>query len=316
MKHIFIINPEAGPGKGIEKLIGNIAVTCKKEKVDYIIHKTRCREDSLNISRKIAESLKGEEGRFYACGGDGSLNDVLNGIVDFPNVSLGAVPIGTGNDTVRNFPEAGDFKSVMAQLRGNTVPVDVIKYEGIIDGTFQSRYCINMFNIGLDCNVVEMATNIKNKAFFKGHTAYLMSIVAVLIKKKGVSLEMIADGEQICNGEKMLCSIANGSYCGGGIYSSPQSSMNDGYFDINIVDDVSRSKFIRLFPHYKKGTHLEHEMAKDIFHTRKCRHLEIKPINSEELTFCTDGEIAVTKGLNMDLIEKKIKFVLPLKAGL
>lgn len=277
MKNYFLINPMAGQGKGLNKLRDEIESASKALHREYEIYMTRCVGDATKKVREIGENLNGETARIFACGGDGTLNEVINGAVGFDGLSVGCIPIGTGNDFVRNFNTDGDFMSVKDQLSGISEPVDLMKYSGALNGKYQERYCINMFNMGFDCNVVELAGRLKKKPLVAGSMAYLLAVVGMFVQKKGIALKLVEDGKTLADGQLLLCAIANGSYCGGGVYSSPQASLSDGYFDLNIIKDVKRMEFLKLFPKYQKGTHLEIPGIEKIIEVKKCRSLKMIP---------------------------------------
>ena len=228
MKIIFVVNPEAGKGKGLDKLKDEISRVSEETGISTGFYLTKSVGDAEAFARMAASEVaeNGEEIRFIACGGDGTLNEVVNGIIGFDNAAVGIMPIGTGNDFVRNFSAAGDFMNIEAQLRGETTKVDAIKYEGVLAGEMQTRYCVNMFNIGFDCNVVDLTATLKNYPFLKGSMAYLAAVLCILVKKKGANLRVEADGELIHEGPVLLTAVANGSYCGGGVKSSPRASLN------------------------------------------------------------------------------------------
>ncbi len=326
----FFINPAAGQGKGIDALTQNILKTVAALNMQCEIHVSTGIGDGEAKAREIAERLDGESARFYACGGDGTLNEIINGIGRFENIAVGCLPIGTGNDTVRNFPDGGDFMNIKEQLLGKEVWVDLMEYSGVIGGRQQTRYCVNMFNIGFDCNVVELAGRLKKKPLISGSFAYLLAVLGIFIKKKGVRLrltegeEVLADGEQVltkgeevlADGEVLLCAIANGKYCGGGLKTSPQSVIDDGFFDVNIVRDVSRTTFLRLFPKYTKGTHLQVPGVEKIINIRKSVKLKLLP-KDETLFLCADGEISQASAVEFQILPGALRFIVPAKdAGL
>ena len=208
MKTYFFINPAAGQGKGTEQLAEEIRKAASDLQTECEIYFTEGVYDGQKRARRIAEELNGEAARFYACGGDGTLNEIINGAYGFENIETGCIPIGTGNDTVRYFSEAGDFRSVRAQLSGESVPVDLIRYTGMIEGRKQTRYCINMFNVGFDCNVVELAGRLKKKPLISGSFAYLLAILGMFIKKEGIRLKLTEDEEVLADGEVLLCAVA------------------------------------------------------------------------------------------------------------
>lgn len=310
MKNYFFVNPMAGQGKGIDQLMDQILSTGADLEMETEIYITEAVGDGQEQARKIAESLAGEEARFYACGGDGTNSEIINGIVGFDNIAVGCVPIGTGNDTVRNFPGAGDFLDIRAQLRGTAQKIDLIKYAGILDGRYQERFCANMFNIGFDCNVVELAARLKQKPLIAGSAAYLLAVMGVFIQKKGIELTLVEDGKTVVDGEVLLCAIANGAYCGGGMYTSPQASLSDGVFDLNIIKDVPRTTFLRLFPKYKKGTHLQTTGIEEILTIRKCKSLTLTP-KEKHFYLCADGEIYTAETIDFEISPDALNFIVP-----
>lgn len=313
MRNIFIINPCAGQGKNIEKLEATIKEKSEKLNMSAEIYLTKSVGDAETFTRHILENTHGDERvRFFACGGDGTLNEVANGAFGYDNAQVGVVPIGTGNDYVRNYGSGKQFLDIEAQLTADAIPVDLIQYSGIIDGRQQTRCCVNMFNIGFDCNVVDKTAEMKNKPFVSGSLAYLLSVLAILIKKKGANLSITVDGENIHNGPNLLCAVANGSYCGGGIYSSPQANTDDGYMDVNVILNISRTKFLTLFPSYTKGTHFERKNIDKIITAYPCKEAVIEPLDGT-MRLCTDGEISTTETITMKVINKCFNFVVPEK---
>ena len=314
MKTIFIINPKAGTGKNLDKRKDEITKMAAELGVEVGFYITKAVGDAEKFARLVCEETKAtnpdEELRLVACGGDGTVNEVLNGIMGYENAVLGVVPIGTGNDFVRNFPENADFLDISAQLQGYTMKSDVIKYSGVIDGKEQTRYCINMFNIGFDCNVADTVADMKTKPLVSGSMAYFLSILVTLIKKKCSDLKIELDGKEVHNGKTLLSSVANGCYCGGGIKSNSLASVSDGLININIIKNVSRARFITLLPSYMKGTVLQNRMAKGFVVSPKCKKIVITP-NNTDIRISVDGEIISAGKTDFEIVHNAFNFVLP-----
>lgn len=308
MDNYFFINPKAGQGKGIDKLAANIEAAGASLAMTTKIYITKGVGDGERKARETAQSLGGQPARFYACGGDGTNNEIINGAAGFDHIAVGCIPIGTGNDTVRNFP--GDFMDIKAQLLGTSQKIDLIKYSGILDGIYQERFCVNMFNIGFDCNVVELTGRLKQKPLIAGSMAYLLAVMGMFVQKKGIELKLFEDGKTLVDNEVLLCAIANGSYCGGGMYTSPQASLSDGFFDLNIIKDVPRLSFLRLFPKYQKGTHLQTPGIEQILTIKKCRSLTLEP-KRDHFFLCADGEISTAKTIYFEIVPKALAFIVP-----
>lgn len=298
MDTIFIVNPKAGQGKNIDNLIEKITSTGAK------VYVTQSVGDAENFVRNYC--LKNGATRFIACGGDGTFNEVLNGITHTPDAEIGVMPLGTGNDFCKNFE--GDFSDVHAQLSGNTIKCDAIRYT--TNGT--TRMCANMFNIGFDCNVADLTATMKKKPLISGSLAYFLSILAMLIKKKGADLKIEIDGKAFHAGTLLLTAIANGKFCGGGIMSNPLSDVTDGYIDINVIYDVPRRKFVTLLPHYMNGTHLGLKNIDKIIYNTKCKKVTLTP-KSRAMRLCCDGEIQSAESTEFEIAPKAFNFVIPKK---
>ena len=312
MKTYFFINPAAGQGKGAEQLAEEIRKAAADLQTECEIYFTEGVYDGQKRAAQIAEELNGEAARFYACGGDGTLNEIINGVYGFDNIETGCIPTGTGNDTVRCFPEAGNFHSIREQLTGKSVPVDLIRYTGMIEGRKQTRYCINMFNIGFDCNVVELAGRLKKKPLISGSFAYLLAIVGIFVKKESIRLKITEGGHTLAEDEVLLCAIANGNYCGGGLKTSPQAELSDGFFDINIIKNISRRKFLRLFPAYITGKYLGMNGIDHILTMKRCTRIKLTP-EAESFYLCADGEIQTAGEVEFEIVPSAIRFILPRK---
>jgi diacylglycerol kinase family enzyme len=130
MKHCFVLNPVAGARNAEKVWLPRILAAVKEAGVEFEIHRTINVGDAAAHVRELCEKAPGARQRFYACGGDGTLNEVVNGLYGFENVELASVPIGSGNDFVRNFgTKPLPFLDFSAQIAGTAAPVDVMRYE-------------------------------------------------------------------------------------------------------------------------------------------------------------------------------------------
>ena len=331
MKHVFLINPAAGQGDSVNleeeiraqaELRGLTLTSDQKKGVlhpdiyDVYIYITKGVHDAERYVRfflryfldlTYGNGMKMETVRFYACGGDGTLNEVVNGAYGFDNAEVACIPSGTGNDYVRCYPDAGDFKSVSAQMDGNAVSSDVIRY---ITSDGRSRYCINMFNIGLDCNVVDLTAKMKKVPLVMGSLAYFLSVLVMLIKKEGADLKIEYDDGFIYDDKLLLVAIANGIYCGGGVKGIPEAITNDGVMDVSLVKKTTRLDFVRLFGKYKEGTHLQDPRARELFIYKKSKQITVTPRNGK-MKLCVDGEIMEAGKTFFEIVPNAIRFSVP-----
>ena len=309
-RHIFILNPAAGQGKAFD-LEDHIIRVGKELGLNVEIYKTKEVLDAQVEAVKYAQLATAENPiRLYACGGDGTVNEVLNGIVGHEHVELAIVPTGTGNDFIRNFGTAEDFLDIRRQLLGDAKKVDIIGYRSSTDSYTSIRYCINMFNIGFDCDVVREVASLKKKPFISGSLAYLIGVAKKLIEMKGTNLYVELENGKSYNGRLLLMAVANGSYCGGGIKSAPKASPFDGLMDVSLIRKCSRTKFLALFPKYAKGTHLETKAAETLIKYLKVKKLTVTT-NDETMFFSTDGEITSTKRLDLEVMPGAVNFSIP-----
>jgi YegS/Rv2252/BmrU family lipid kinase len=299
MKNIFIINPIAGK-KNVTKFVTE-SLEKYTDKLEYEIYVTKGIGDATNFVRNYCEN-NNEEIRFYSCGGDGTLNEVINGAINYPNVSIACFPSGSGNDFIKVFGKRDDFLNIDNLINGHVTPVDVIK--------MNDKYTINICNFGLDAVIGEKMTLFKNKPFVSGKGAYVLSLIYNFFGKMRYECTVKVDGELFHDGRMLLCALANGICYGGGYYCAPIAKVDDGLIDICLVKKVSRIKFISLLGVYKKGKHLEDKRLQKIIKYTKGKNIEIT--SNADLAYTLDGEIGRAKIFSVSIIEKAINFVIPI----
>ena len=312
MKHVFLINPVAGKGKATTELLPSIIKTLSNNDVDYIVHRTINVGDAFKYVRALCEKNPDDEMRFYSCGGDGTMNEVLNGIIGYKNVQLAVIPAGTGNDFVRNFGDIKKFKDIESQINGIASPIDIIKYQ-LLEPTGEENipttgYALNMFNTGFDAEVVKKTAEIKGPVI-KGTLAYIAGVGIVLKRLKKVDMAVEIDGEEVYSGEFLLAGIANGRFSGGGFDGMPLAVLDDGKMDAFLVKSITRRAFISLVKKYHDGTHLDEPKLKDIFFHYPCEEAIFRP--KENITLAVDGETTEVGAIKFSLVPNAILFSAP-----
>ncbi len=316
MKHIFIVNPVAGKGIGKE-YVNEISKKAMEMGVDFETHLTEDKLDAEKIARGICEkneSIKKEKNRetlrFYACGGDGTLNEVVNGIHGFKKAELACIPIGSGNDFVKNFPNV-DFFDIEKQINGEVQAVDLLEYSGIFSGTFMKKVAINMFNIGFDANVGNDTNHLKKIPFLYGKAPYRIALGTNFIAKRGGNLIVNVDGEEVHNGKLFFVNICNGCFLGGGMKGAPFARVDDGKMDINVVKNVSRLEFLQIVNKYMSGTHMEHKGIEKIITYMQAESIKLFS-RKENYRLGVDGEIIQASGeLHFRILPKAVDFSIP-----
>jgi YegS/Rv2252/BmrU family lipid kinase len=304
MKHCFIINPASGKSTTKEGLEKRIMETCDKLKAQGYVLETECVGDAQRLVKSFYDEHDTEdEIRFYACGGDGTLCEVVNGVMALENrdnVSVGVIPVGTGNDFVRNFEPKELFFDIEAQLCGETVKIDLIKCNDF--------YAVNMINIGFDCQVVVKTSQYKHSKLIPSKMAYIAGLVVTLIKKPGVCMRVSTDGGEASEKKLLLTTFANGQFCGGGFHSNPKADLCDGHLDTLFVNNITRTKFISIVGDYKKGTHITPKFDKVL----KNLKAEVYDIAFDEPTnISVDGEIVKVDGVRLCCERGALSFVMP-----
>ena len=296
MKHFFVVNPVSGNGIAVKKYLPQLLSYLKDSDLDYEIHRSLNKEEIGTYVRQHASA--GDDVRFYAVGGDGTLCDVVNGAVGFRNVEVGVIPCGTGNDFVRNFTNRENFRNFEKLVNGKAMPVDVLKVGDI--------YSINMLNIGADCEVVARAAQLKSRS---GSLSYIRGALDIL--PKNPKYKMVYTDESGTDHEEylMLCAIANGHFCGGGFKSCPRASVDDGLMDVVIVRPVTGLRMLKLLLKYHNGTHLADKSAVDVIQYLQVRDFSLKPLDKVNVSI--DGEVQPFTGADITIIPGAVKFVVP-----
>ncbi|GHU49731.1 lipid kinase [Clostridia bacterium] len=316
MKHIFIINPAAGNRTAEKRFLAQILSCVKAEELDYEIHRTTGPGEAESFIRTRCEEFP-DTIRFYACGGDGTLNEVLNGAFGYKNAEITVIPAGTGNDFVRNFPSPEGFLNLAELIKGSVKPIDIMSYAIFDDNSdiqaavIEKRFALNMCNFGFDSDVVARAATLKTKPFIGGTMAYIGGVFITLMRKKALKLSLRFDDGRVLYEKILLTAVANGAYCGGGFKSAPKSEVDDGLLDIIIVRDMSRRTFLSLVGKYHNGTHMEDKRAEDIILYKHCRSAEIS--SRTFMNMAIDGEVKRIKRARVEILPKAINFCFPVR---
>lgn len=294
MRHIFIINPTAGKKKSTRLLEENI----RKLDVPWEIFLTRQTGDARRIAREAAES--GEAVRLYACGGDGTLNEVVNGAAGYDNAAVTNVPIGTGNDFLKIFGKEcrARFSDLDALSKGPQAAMDLIDCNGHLG--------IDIVCTGLDARIAVDKDTYNGFPLITGIGAYAISaVVNVLVK--GIGVPTVVDcGDLHFDGETALVCVCSGRYYGGGFMPVGDNMPDDGLLEVLVVRKVSRLTFFRLVAKYGSGKYRDYP---DLIWYRQGHDVTVK--SGQELVAVVDGEPVRGRELRIGLSDKKVNFFYP-----
>jgi YegS/Rv2252/BmrU family lipid kinase len=296
MKHVFIINPAAGKGKPACELKPKIEKYCAENSLDSIIHVTSAAYEAIDFVRNLAKT--GDHTRFYACGGDGTLFEVVNGAFGYPNAEVAVIPLGSGNDFIRLFGTKAQFLDIDAQVNGTETELDVIRCGDII--------AINQCSMGFDAEINAKQASLKKLPFIKGESAYVAAMLYCFFKKlNNIFTITIDDGEPFTQ-NTLFCVAGNSRWYGGGFKAAPLAIPDDDLLDFIIVKkNMNRFKLLGLVNQYKAGQHLSWDFTNFVRGKKMCIHCdEIAAINC-------DGEKRSGHDATFEIVEKGIKFVIP-----
>lgn len=297
MRHIFIINPTAGKKRSTTALVDRIQALDIPCEIQF----TEEAGDALHIARQAAES--GGEARIYACGGDGTLNEVVNGAAGCDSVAVTNVPTGTGNDFLKIFGKGSRarFNDLEALSRGPQTAMDLIDCNG--------RLGIDIVCTGLDARVAVDKDKYNDFPLVSGIGAYAISAVANVLFKR-ISQPVVVDMEDYhYEGEATIVCVCSGRYYGGGFMPVGDNMPDDGLLETLVVRKVDRLTFFRLVGEYGRGRYARYP---NLIRYGQGNGVTVR--SPQELVAVVDGEPLRARELIIRLSDKKVNFFYP--AGL
>ncbi len=270
---VAVVNPIAGRGK-CKRLWPQIAAYLEELGISLRVEFTQGAGDAIKLARQAAVD---GAAAVIAVGGDGTLNEVVNGLVGYPETVLGVIPAGSGNDFVRSLGlKPSDWQAACRLIaQGKTKAVDL--------GQVNGRHFINVSGVGFDATVVDCA-NTWGKAHFSSTLAYVAAMLKTLREFKPSHVKIQLDGQEV-ETLSWLVVVASGQYFGGGMWIAPQAEISDGLFDVVVLGDVSKFELLRAFPSIFSGKHLSHPAIK-FYRARQVRVEADRPMMAQ-----TDGEV-------------------------
>ncbi len=295
MKHLFIINPAAGSFDHTAKYTEIIERECTARGLDWRIEVSQAAGNCRALAREAAES--GEEYRIYACGGDGTLNEVAQGAAGYENASISVFSGGSGNDFVKLFDDPKAFFDLKRLLDAEETQFDLIDCNG--------ELALNICSVGLDARIGTDVASYKRIPLLQGFRAYAASTVVNLFR--GISEHYVVEinGETLDAEHTFIC-VCNGRYYGGGFNPVPEADPTDGMLDVLVVKKISLLQVPAAIGKYKNGRYRElKHIAKHYLTDRiVIRCDKPTPIN-------LDGELRMAQTAEFTVADKKIRFFYP-----
>jgi diacylglycerol kinase (ATP) len=295
---VVIFNPASGPGhgqngrNGLERLFAReVAALAEVDRVNWEIRETTAAGHAVTLAKQAADE---GAGIVAAAGGDGTLSEALNGLVNSTS-TLGVIPMGTGNDFARHLGIGTDRRlAVRTLLCGVPKPIDI--------GRTQGRWFLNVAGCGFDAVVAERVN--RGFRFIRGTAAYIAAVIETLRTFQAADMRVTLDGETV-ELRAMLCSIANASYYGGGMHIAPDARLDDGLFDVCLLAEAGKMEFLSAFPRVFKGTHTTHPKVT----MRRARHVRIE--SDPSMPVLVDGEVVGKTPVEFVLVPGAIQVMTP-----
>ncbi|MCW6169066.1 MAG: diacylglycerol kinase family lipid kinase [Thermoplasmatales archaeon] len=288
MRAFFIVNPEAGNGRALSKWNEYRKIIFEamgSQPYEF----TKRKGDATEIAKKISE---GEFDVVVSCGGDGTLNEVVNGTIG-TGINLAVLPIGTGSDFGKTLGIRNALDFLKAIKNGKTRAVDVLAAQFSNHG---KRYFINILEIGFGAEIM----NFVNSHKYFGNRSFEFGAFYMLSRMHPFNLILSIDSKEY----KFLTIetiIANGRYFGGGMLASPDSEIDDSFMDVHILKPFSRFKSALNFRSLANGSYIEKGYA----HNFKVKNISI---TSKDQLVEMDGEVIGKTPVDI-YVESKIRFL-------
>ena len=295
MKHLFIINPAAGSRNRTADYTKKIEEAFRNREDHYEIAVSGAPGDCEKLTRQAA--LTGEEYRVYACGGDGTLNEVVQGAAGCSNVAITAFSGGSGNDFTKLFDDPEAFFDINRLLDAEEATFDLIRCN--------DDYSLNICSVGLDARIGTDVANYKRLPWLHGFRAYAASTVVNVIRGIAEHYVVEIDGERIDDKQTLICAC-NGRYYGGGFNPVPDADPADGLLDVLVIKKVSRLLVAKVIGKFKNGRYKELPQLVRHYRTERVRILCDKPTAVN-----LDGELRTAQQVDFSVAKEKIRFFYP-----
>jgi len=281
----LIIKPQNKRGK---KILESVTQRLDEANEAYEVHFTQCKGDAKRIAAELTGAGRNQ---LIVIGGDGSLNDVLSGIVDPAKCTLGIIPAGTGNDFAASAHIPFGVKALDLILGKEPQPVDFLSFS---DG----NRSFNIAGTGIDVDILMRCERMKS---VHGKIKYFLSLLASLFSYRGSRFTVIHEDGREETHQAMIAAVCNGRQLGGGIPLCPAAEIDDGKLDLVVVEFPKRRKLLGALIKLMRGKVLSLPYT---LHER-CSHVKIVPERPCAAQY--DGELKESDVLDATLVSGQLK---------
>lgn len=242
--YLYIVNPISGKGRG--KKVIPIIKSLQNNKDNIQIIETKYPLHATEIVKKI----KVLPDLLVSVGGDGTLNEIINGINTGEDNRITVLPVGSGNDFVKNFNFSKNIKDTLSFIHNpsmqkiTNVDIGYLNFTENASNSIKSHRFINSTGIGFDAQVGYLKQSNKN---LTGIISYFYAVIHALFNFNMINVELEFNKNKIL-GRKLMVSIGNGISSGGGFYLNPNAIVDDGLLDMSVFDQVTRKRLLTALP--------------------------------------------------------------------
>ena len=307
MKHLIVVNGNAG--SFTPEFEAKINDSFKG--LDFEVYKTTGPRSVIPFLKDYLKKNDKDTVRVYACGGDGTVHEVVNALVGAKNAELAILAIGTGNDFIKIYGGKDKFQDFKPLIDGKAHKIDVSKLSS--DSLKEPMYSVNVINFGFDAIVGAMGNYYKEngypeKAKQKGLSPYDYALKHDAMKHGRFNdIEVFADGEKLNEKQILLATLAQGQFVGGQFKCAPKSDNTDGLIDVCVLKTMTFLGLGMIIGTYTKGKHLDKKRKKIVYRQAK----QIKMVGVKDFDVCVDGEMIKGNNFVVDVVPGAISLVLP-----
>jgi diacylglycerol kinase (ATP) len=309
---LVIVNPKSASGSTNENWAG-IASDLRTHFGPFSVAFTKAASHAIELAREAADA-----GRTFiiACGGDGTINEVANGILQSGKGSeLGVFPSGTGGDFRRSFDMPDEPREAAAMLRSGktrTIDAGLVTFQDF-EGKTVSRYFLNISSFGLAASIIQRVKTSTSLDWvpldtLRGRASFALSTLQEVVGLDTTKVRVkIDDSEESPLTTVNFC-VANARYFGGGMMMAPEAKLSDGFLDIINIGDIKTAKIILNIYSLYKGTHLSLPEVKDT----RAKRVEARPFDETQETHIeVDGELLGKLPATYEVVPNALKLRVP-----
>lgn len=299
VKHVFVINPCAGQRDATDFIRCQVVELGAGYDCEFYV--TKARGDATRYVREHCLESPNESFRFYACGGDGTINEVVSGVVGQPNAEMTCYASGSGNDYIKYYGDRKSFLDLRQLIDGEVKEVDVMRVN--------DHFSLNVCNFGFDAIVCKTMEQVRRKWLIGGRNAYTTGILKALFSGRRTQCKIVVDGKVVHDGEMLLCTLGNGRFVGGAYQCSPLSHNDDGLIEVCLFKPLSLFSFIRLIGSYRDGSFIHRPDIQDKMTYLQGRVIDIE--TPQAIDLCVDGEMLYGSRFHIEQMQRAVRFVVP-----